>query len=95
MHSAYVYIMTNKKHGTLYIGCTVNLIKRVWEHKNQITPGFTTRYHINQLVYYEEHESIINAGEQEKRYKVWRREWKIALITKFNPFWNDLYNNLI
>ena len=77
----------------LYIsGSTVNLIKRVWEHKNHVVLGFTARYHLTQLVYFEQHENIINAASQEKRYKGWRREWKIALIQKQNPLWNDLYN---
>jgi putative endonuclease len=95
MCAAYVYIMTNKKCGILYIGSTVDLIKRAWEHKNKITSGFTARYVLNKLVYYEEHEDIMSAGEQEKRYKVWRREWKIALIKANNAEWRDLYDEII
>ena len=95
MHIAYVYIMTNKKNGTLYIGSTTNLVKRVWEHKNKITSGFTAKYDLNKLVYYERHDGIMNAGEQEKRFKNWRREWKVALINKFNPLWKDLFNEII
>ena len=91
MHIGYVYIITNKKNGTLYIGSTVDLVKRVWEHKNKITKGFTTKYNLNKLVYYELHEGIMDAAEQEKRYKGWRREWKIVLIKNQNPLWKDLY----
>jgi len=91
MCAAYVYIMSNRKNGTLYIGSTVDLIKRVWEHKNHIFLGFTAKYHLTKLVYFEEHENIIDAGTHEKRYKCWRREWKIALIQRQNPSWNDLY----
>ena len=94
MPVAYVYIMTNQKNGTLYIGSTVDLIKRVWEHKNKITPGFTAKYNLDKLVYFEQHDGIVNAGEQEKRFKNWRREWKIALIKKNNPLWSDLYEEI-
>jgi putative endonuclease len=95
MCAAYVYMMANKKCGTLYIGSTVDLVKRVWEHKNKITGGFTAKYNIDRLVYYEEHGDIMSAGEQEKRYKIWRREWKIALIKTDNPGWKDLYDEII
>jgi putative endonuclease len=94
MYVAYVYIITNKKNGTLYIGSTVDLVKRIWEHKQKITGGFSAKYGLNKLIYYEEHDGIINAGEQEKRYKNWRRAWKIALINQFNPLWVDLYEEI-
>jgi putative endonuclease len=94
MCAAYVYIMTNQKNGTLYIGSTVDLIKRVWEHKNKITGGFTAKYNLTSLIYYEEHADIISAGEQEKRYKSWRREWKISLIKTKNPGWKDLFEEI-
>ncbi len=91
MCAAYVYIMSNKKNGTLYIGSTTDLIKRIWEHKNKVMSGFTAKYNLNKLVYFEQHENIITAGEHEKRYKNWRREWKVSLINKHNPLWRDLY----
>jgi len=95
MQPSHLYIMTNKKNGTLYIGSTVDLVKRIWEHKTKIIiGGFTARYSLNKLVYYEEHADILSAGEQEKCYKVWRREWKIALINKHNPKWLDLYDEI-
>jgi len=94
MCAAYVYIMSNKKNGTIYLGSTVDLVKRVWEHKNKITGGFTAKYNLNKLVYFEQHENIANAAEQEKRYKNWRREWKIVLIQKNNPLWCDLYGKI-
>ena len=94
MCAAYVYILSNKKNGTLYIGSTTDLVKRVWEHKNKITAGFTAKYNLNKLIYFEIHEDILNAGEQEKRYKNWRREWKIAHIQKDNPLWKDLYEEI-
>ena len=84
MCAAYVYIMSNMKNGTLYLGSTTDLVKRVWEHKNKITGGFTAKYHLSKLVYFEKHEDIMSAGVQEKRYKNWYREWKIALINKHN-----------
>jgi putative endonuclease len=90
----YVYIMTNKKNGTLYIGVTSNLIKRLWDHKNKTTKGFTSKYNLTRLVYYEIHESIENAIKREKRLKLWLRQWKISLIEKENPKWEDLYDTL-
>ncbi|MBU1131622.1 GIY-YIG nuclease family protein [Patescibacteria group bacterium] len=91
----YVYIMATYKHGTLYLGVTNNLIRRVWEHKNKIYPkSFTARYNVNKLVYYEVFEDIYEAICREKRLKKWNRQWKIELIEKNNPEWKDLYNNL-
>jgi putative endonuclease len=81
MCAAYVYIMSNGENGTLYIGSTTDLLKRIWEHKNKIMLGFTAKYDLNLLVYFELHEDILAAGVQEKRYKNWRREWKIDLAT--------------
>ena len=94
MCAAYVYILSNKKNGTLYIGSTTNLIKRTWEHKNKLHAGFATKYNVDKLVYFEQYESIANAGEQERRFKNWRREWKLALIKKHNPSWKDLYETI-
>jgi putative endonuclease len=92
---AYVYILASKSNGTLYIGVTTDLLKRVKEHKEDITEGFTKRYQIHTLVYYEQTESIISAIQREKQMKKWKRDWKIELIGKHNPEWKDLYEELI
>ena len=90
----YVYILANKPYGTLYIGVTNNLIRRVYEHKNKITDGFTAKYNLDRLVYYEIYESEIEAIKREKTLKSWLRDWKIDLINKFNPEWKDLYSEI-
>jgi putative endonuclease len=95
MKDYYVYIMASKKNGTLYIGVTNNLIKRVYEHKNNLVKGFTQKYNIHTLVYYESTPDIKSAIAREKQLKFWHRSWKIALIENDNPNWNDLYANLI
>jgi putative endonuclease len=89
----YVYILASKKNGTLYTGVTGNLIKRVWQHKNKIADGFTKKYGVDKLVYYETTNDIISAIEREKRIKKWKRQWKIELIAKSNPEWRDLYKD--
>lgn len=94
MCAAYVYITANKPHGTLYIGSTTNLLTRIWEHKNKLREGFTKNYSVDQLVYFEEHASILEAAKREKQLKNWRREWKISLIKKSNPQWEDLFMNI-
>ena len=90
----YVYILTNRKNGTLYIGVTNNLIKRVFEHKNKVFKGFTEKYDINKLIYYECYDNIEYAIQREKRMKKWNRNWKIELIEKNNKEWKDLYPDL-
>ena len=90
----YVYILASKRNGTLYIGVTSDLIKRVWEHKNKVVPGFTTKYKVGLLVYYEIHPSAESAILREKRLKKWNRKWKIRLIEEKNPDWNDLYEDI-
>jgi putative endonuclease len=95
MANYYVYIMASKKNGTLYIGVTKNLIKRVYEHKNNLVKGFTQRYKIHTLIYYETTSNISAAIAREKQLKNWHRPWKIALIENTNPQWKDLYNELI
>ena len=94
MKQMYVYIMASDFNGTLYIGVTSNLQKRVWEHKNHIFDGFTQKYHVDKLVYYEVFQDILSAIEREKKLKKWNREWKKQLINKFNPDWTDLYQGL-
>ncbi|MEO1656345.1 MAG: GIY-YIG nuclease family protein [Pseudomonadota bacterium] len=89
-----VYIMTNQKRGTLYIGVTSNLAKRVYEHREGLTPGFTSKYGLKRLVWYEGFERMSEAVAAEKRMKRWRRQWKIELIEKENPDWRDLWFDL-
>lgn len=90
----YVYILASKKNGTLYIGVTNNLIKRVYEHKNNLVDGFTQKYRVHNLVYYEIYNDVYDAITREKRIKKWKRQWKIELIKKFNPEWKDLYEEI-
>lgn len=90
-----VYIMASKRNGTLYIGVTSNLVQRVWQHKNNLLEGFTNRYGIHILVWYEVHETMQSAIAKEKMVKNWKRVWKLALIEKNNPEWQDLYQNII
>lgn len=94
MLSYFVYIMTNKAFGTLYIGVTNDLIRRVWEHKEKIIEGFTKRYGLDRLVYYEVHDSIESAIRREKQVKEWKRNWKLRQIMDMNPEWNDLYETI-
>ena len=88
---AAVYIMANKRHGTLYVGVTSALRRRVWQHRNDELPGFTKRYAIHKLVYYELHGDMYTAIEREKRMKKWKRKYKINQIESLNPEWNDLW----
>jgi putative endonuclease len=91
----YVYILASKKNGTLYIGVTSDLIRRVYEHKNDFVEGFTKKYAVHDLVYFETTASVESAITREKQLKKWNRAWKISLIEKSNPAWNDLYPDLI
>jgi putative endonuclease len=91
----YVYILASKKNGTLYIGVTSDLIKRVWEHKQDLVEGFTKKYQVHCLVYHEQIESIESAIVREKQLKAWKRKWKIELIEKNNQEWKDLYNDML
>jgi putative endonuclease len=93
--SYYVYILANKKDGVLYIGVTGDLIKRVYEHKNNLVEGFTQKYHVHQLVHFDETPDIESAITREKQMKKWRRQWKIELIEQSNPEWKDLYQDLV
>jgi putative endonuclease len=90
----YVYLMASGKHGTLYLGVTRDLVRRVYEHKEKIKPGFTSRYDVNRLVWYEVHDDPTNAITREKELKKWRRNWKIRLIEENNPDWTDLYTRI-
>lgn len=89
-----VYILTNKTNTVLYVGVTGNLPRRISEHKNKTIKGFTEKYNVNKLVYFEQTENVMSALGREKQLKNWRREKKINLIEKNNPNWNDLFENL-
>jgi putative endonuclease len=93
--SFYVYILASRRNGTLYIGLTSDLLKRVWEHKKKLAEGFTERYSVDKLVYYEQFQDAESALSREKRMKKYNRKWKIDLIEKSNPDWKDLYEELI
>jgi len=90
-----VYILASKRNGTLYVGVTSNLVKRIWEHKNNLAEGFSKRYRIHDLVWYEMHETMDSAIQREKRIKEWKRAWKLELIEKTNPDWQDLYHTIV
>lgn len=90
-----VYILASKKYGTLYIGVTSNLIKRIWQHKQEITKGFSLKYSVKKLVYFEQHDSMANAILREKQLKKWRRQWKINLINNANPDWVDMWDSIL
>ena len=90
-----VYILASKKEGTLYIGVTSDLVKRIYAHKNNVVDGFTKEYSVHNLVYYELHESMEEAIKKEKKLKKWNRQWKIDLIQKDNLEWNDLYSEIL
>ena len=90
-----VYMLASRKNGTLYVGVSSNLVKRVWEHKNDVAEGFSSRYGVHLLVWYELHETMESAISREKQLKAWKRIWKIRLIEDMNPLWDDLYPGLL
>ena len=90
----YVYILASRRNGTLYVGVTSDLMKRVWEHKTDAVPGFTRKYQVHKLVYFEDFDAIEDAIVREKRIKEWKRAWKIRLIEDRNPEWHDLYEDI-
>lgn len=87
----FVYILASKRYGTLYTGVTGDIGGRIYEHKNDLLPGFTSRYGVHMLVWHEAHSDVHAAIEREKQIKGWNRDWKIRLIEKMNPNWEDLY----
>ena len=91
----YVYVPARKRNGTLYIGVASDLVRRVFEHRNNLVDGFTKKYGVHSLVYYEETDSIDSAIAREKQLKKWSRAWKIRLVEKVNPVWRDLYPDLL
>ena len=94
MKNPFVYMITNKRNGTLYTGVTSDLIKRIWQHKNKCVDSFTKKYNISMLVYYELHDKMEQAITREKQIKEWQRKWKLELIENTNPNWNDLYDEI-
>jgi putative endonuclease len=90
-----VYILASKRNGTLYTGVTSDLVKRVWEHKNDLVEGFTRKYGVHTLVYFEMHHEMAEAIQREKQLKKWNRAWKIELIEKTNPGWRDLWQEIV
>ena len=92
--SFYVYILTSQRNGTLYIGSTDDLARRVWEHREKVRPGFTDQYGVTRLVWYEVHDLRETAFQRERQMKKWNRLWKIELIEQMNPGWHDLYERL-
>ncbi|MBC8318260.1 MAG: GIY-YIG nuclease family protein [Desulfobulbaceae bacterium] len=90
-----VYILASKRNGTLYIGVTGNLVKRIWEHRNHQEAGFSEKYNVHMLVYFEIHEDMIAAIIREKQLKKWNRNWKLKLIEEQNPQWEDLWQTII
>ena len=95
VEASYVYILANEPYGTLYVGVTSDLVKRIWEHRNGFVEGFTERYDVKRLVWYEQHASMLEAIAREKRIKRWHRNWKVNLIQAMNPNWDDLYDKII
>jgi len=95
MKSYYIYILANKRNGTIYTGVTSDLIKRIYEHKNDLVEGFTKKYKVHELVYFEETNDVESAIKREKQIKAWKRSWKLELIEKENPSWKDLYHDLL
>ncbi len=93
--SYFVYILTNFEETTFYIGVTSNLQKRIWEHKNKIVKGFTKKYNVDKLVYYEQTEDVEIALNREKQLKRWHRQWKVNLIKEFNPEMKDLFESIV
>lgn len=91
----YVYILASKRNGTLYVGVTSDLLKRVYEHKNNLVEGFTQKYNVHTLVYFEQSIDVAAAIKREKQLKKWKRAWKVELIEKENPSWKDLYEEII
>jgi putative endonuclease len=94
MRGGWVYIVTNRPNGALYVGVTNNISRRAWEHKERVAPGFTKRYGLTRLVYAERREDIISAIQREKNIKHWPRAWKVDLIVAQNPRWEELYDRL-
>ncbi|MBH2009260.1 GIY-YIG nuclease family protein [Polaromonas sp.] len=90
-----IYILASQRNGTLYIGVTSDLVKRIWQHQSKAVEGFTQKYKVHQLVYFEQHMDMVAAITREKQLKKWNRAWKLALIEKTNPEWRDLWDDIV
>jgi len=90
----YVYVMASRRNGTLYVGVTNDLVRRAYEHRNGLVDGFTKRYGVKKLVYFEQYDYVFNALQREKNLKHWSRAWKLALIEQSNPDWTDLFDTI-
>ena len=90
-----VYLLASKRNGTLYVGVTSDLVQRVWQHKNDVVEGFTKRYGVHTLVWFERHETMDSAIAREKAIKEWKRAWKLELVEMNNPTWRDLYDEIV
>jgi len=90
-----VYILASRRNGTLYVGVTSDLVKRAWEHRNKLAEGFTKKYNVHELVYYELHGDVVAAITREKQLKKWKRAWKLKLIEEQNPDWRDLWPDIL
>ncbi|HEX4909517.1 MAG TPA: GIY-YIG nuclease family protein [Permianibacter sp.] len=95
MDAAWVYILASQRNGTLYVGVTSELIARIWQHKNEQTESFTKEYGVKQLVYFERHDRMLDAIAREKQIKKWNRAWKLRLIEEANPYWRDLFDEIV
>jgi len=95
MKTYYVYILASKRNGTLYIGVTNDLIRRVYEHKSNLVEGFTRKYSVHRLVWFDQCDDVTVAIQREKQMKAWKRDWKIRLIEETNPEWKDLYDEIL
>lgn len=95
MSGGWIYILTNRPNGTLYVGVTSDIARRVWEHREGVADGFTKRHALKRLVYFEPHDDIRDAIQREKLMKHWSRSWKVQLILRSNPDWSDLYEQLL
>jgi putative endonuclease len=92
---SYVYMLASDRYGTLYIGVTSDLVRRVWQHREAFVAGFTKEYEVKRLVWYEIHTDIVSAITREKQLKKWNRVWKIELIAQRNPYWRDLFDEIV
>ncbi len=95
MKQYYVYIITNKPYGTLYVGISSNLVQRIYQHREGMAPGFSKEHGLNRLVWYQMHQDVNEAIASEKKIKKWRRDWKVNVIQEMNPEWKDLYPSII
>lgn len=91
---SYVYILASGPYGTLYVGSTVDLVRRIWQHRGEMLPGFTKQYRVKHLVWYEAHSNLIEAARREKQIKKWNRDWNVNLIQASNADWRDLYDEI-